>query len=221
MNKIGLITIGQTPRNDIAVEMKKVLGANFQLLVKGALDGFTKEELRMNFRPDSHVLVTRLSNGEEIKITKEFLIPLIQKKISELERDVSLIVLLCAGVFPSFNSRVTMVFPSDLIKGAVKSALKKGRLGVIYPVRARAYMVNAQSYWGNENIEVYVDAASPRGSEKEFFELGTRLSEQNLDLILLNCMGINNKMKQLIRKKTGKPTIQPNTLIARFIKELT
>ncbi|MEM3735736.1 MAG: AroM family protein [Candidatus Bathyarchaeia archaeon] len=43
--KIGLITIGQSPRNDVTPMLKAMLGQAVQLVEKGALDNLTKDEV--------------------------------------------------------------------------------------------------------------------------------------------------------------------------------
>ena len=46
LKKIGMITIGQSPRIDIVPEMREVLGADVEILEAGALDGLTLEEVK-------------------------------------------------------------------------------------------------------------------------------------------------------------------------------
>jgi 3-methyladenine DNA glycosylase AlkD len=44
--KIGMITIGQSPRVDIVPEMQEILGTDVEILEAGALDGLTLEEVK-------------------------------------------------------------------------------------------------------------------------------------------------------------------------------
>ena len=37
--KIGMITVGQSPRDDIVPAMSRILGPGIEILQKGALDG--------------------------------------------------------------------------------------------------------------------------------------------------------------------------------------
>ena len=46
------------------------------------------------------------------------------------------------------------------------------------------------------------------------------LKEANVDYILLNCMGMDLGMKQIVHSITGKPTILPTALVARLVDEL-
>ncbi|RLC69869.1 MAG: hypothetical protein DRI26_08245 [Chloroflexi bacterium] len=221
VKSIGLITIGQSPRADILPDMMMILGDDYEVVEAGALDDHTLEEVRaLEIGPDDYLLVTRMRDGTEVKITKKFVVPLIQRRIADLEKEgVGVILLLCTGRFPEFESEALIVMPSEIVRGAVNAALRRGRLGVVYP--AREQTAKAEKEWGREGLEVYADAASPYGSERELEQLAERLAERNLDLILLNCMGFGHKMKLLIKEKTGKPVIQANALVARVLKELS
>ena len=220
MKKIGLITIGQSPRSDIIPDMKMILGHDYEILEAGALDDHTlKEVQQLEIGPDDPILVTRMRDGTEVKITKEFIVPLIQQRITEIEKmGLEVVLLLCTGRFPEFKSKALIVMPSEVVRGAVNATLRHGRLGVVYP--AKEQTTEAAKEWGRDELKVYADAASPYGPEEELERLAGRLADKDLDLILLNCMGFGYKMKQLIKERTGKPVIEANTLVARVLKEL-
>lgn len=220
MKQIGMLTIGQSPRDDILPAMIEILGDGYEVVEAGALDDLTLEEIRqIEFRPDDLILVSRMRDGTEIKITKRLILPLMQKRIHELEeRGVRLTVIMCTGKFPQFESKGIIVTPKEILKGVLKGALKRGRLGVVYPAEEQTQM--AQSEFRREGIEIYADHFSPYEGDGELGHLAERLAEQDLDLILLNCFGFSNKVKQAVAKKTGKPVIQSNVLVAWVLKEL-
>jgi len=220
MPKIGLVTIGQSPRTDILPDMLMILGHQYNVVEAGALDDYTTEEIKnLRIGPRAHILVTRMRDGTEVKVTKDFIVPLIQDRIEQLEDEgVKVILLLCTGRFPEFKSKSLIVTPSEIVRGVINASIRKGRLGVIYP--AMEQIAKAEEEWGKEGLEVYADAVSPYGGEGGFKSLAERLSNKKLDLILLNCMGFNYRMKQIILETTGVPTIQSNALVARVLKEL-
>lgn len=220
MKKIGIITIGQSPRPDILPDMMMILGEGYEVIEAGALDDYSLEDIKkLDLGKKEHLLVTRMRDGTEVMIPEEFVEPLIQQRITEVEKEgTDVILLLCTGRFPEFEAKSLIVKPSEIVKGAVDAALRKGRLGVVYPGKKQI------AGRPRERVEngrvVYVDAASPYGPMEEVERLAERLAEKNLDLILLNCMGFGYKMKQIVREKTGKPVIQANALVARVLKEL-
>ena len=220
MKKIGMLTIGQSPRKDIIPALKEILGEGYEIVEAGALDGLTIEDIKsIEFGADDYLLVSKMRDGTEIRITKRFVLPLLQEKIHELEaKGVGLTVIMCTGKFPQFESRGLVVTPQEILKGVLNGTLKKGRLGLVYP--AREQTKGAASEFGRESVEVYADHLSPYGDESELGNLANRLVEQDLDLISLNCFGFTSNIKKALAEKTGRPVIQSNTLIARVLKEL-
>ena len=67
--RVGLITIGQSPRVDITSDIKDVLGSQIEIVECGALDNLSHEEINA-LRPSEgeYILVTRLRDGSTVKI---------------------------------------------------------------------------------------------------------------------------------------------------------
>jgi protein AroM len=218
--KVGIVTIGQSPRPDVVGEIIRVLGKGYEVLEVGALDGFSIDEVRkMEPEPGHGLLVTRMKDGTEVKITHNVILPYLQRGVSELnEKGVDIILLVCTGRFPEFNSNVLVVTPSQIVHGATNAAIRKGKLGMILP--SIQQVGGAPRSEEKDGLTTYYDSASPYGPIDEVIALGDRLAEQKVDLTLLNCMGFERKHKKIIREKTGKPVLQSNALVARVLKEL-
>ena len=219
--KLGILTIGQSPRKDSIPATMEMLGQGYDVVEAGALDDHTLEEIRqLEIGPEDHILMTSMRDGTRVMITERFVSSLLQRRIQELEKKgVDIILMHCTGRFPEFKSKVLIVKPSEIIKGAVNGAIRKGRLGVIVP--AAKQKAQAAERWSREGLEVYADSLPPHNySEEELESLAERLAERNLDLILLDCMGFDRRTKQLIRERTGKSVIQSKALVARVMKEL-
>jgi protein AroM len=217
--KIGMLSLGQTPRVDLIPALEKILGPENPLVEVGALDGYTVNDLiDMDVQPDDYVLVTRMRDGTEVKFTKRFIIPLLQEKLDQLEdQGVRLTVIMCTGKFPAFQSRGLVITPQEILQGVIKATLKKGRLGIIFPTPEQ--ISGAEDTFGTPGLEIYSDMVSPY-MPGEMDGLCERLKKQNLDLILLNCFGFTEDVKTPIQKATGVPTLQSNTLIGRVLLEL-
>ena len=220
MTKIGMLTIGQTPRVDLLPTLIEILGDEHEIIEAGALDGLNLENVKgIEILPDDYILVSRMRDGTEVKITKRFVIPRVQEKITELEeKDVRLTVVMCTGAFPQFKSKGLVITPQEILKGVLNGSLKKGKLGVVYPTEEQ--MPGAQSNFGSDDVETYADVISPYEGREELEALAGRLSAQNLDLILLNCFGFSSDLKKYIAERTGVPTIQSNAVVARVLKEM-
>ncbi len=220
MKKIGMLTIGQTPRNDLIPGLMDILGPGYDVIEAGALDDHTMDDVnKIDLDPDHYILVSRMRDGTEIKITKKYVVPLLQGQLDLLEEQgVRLTVVMCTGKFPQFRSRGLVVTPSEVLKGVIAGSLKKGKLAVVYPTEEQ--IPYAEKDFGREGVDVYADSVSPY-EEDDVKGLLDRLVREDPDLVFLNCFGFPYSIKQQVQEATGKPTIHSSALIARVIKELS
>lgn len=219
MKQIGMLTIGQSPRSDLIPGLMDILGEDFEIVEAGALDDLSYEDIqKIDLNPDHYILVSRMRDGREIKITKKFVIPRMQKQLDKIEaQGVRLTVVMCTGKFPHFKSKGLVVTPSEVLKGVVEGSLKGGKLAIVYPTKEQ--ILYAERDFGREGVEVYADSVSPY-EPKDVEGLLKRLKAEEPDLVFLNCFGFPSELKQKIVEATGKPTIHSSALIARVLKEL-
>ena len=220
MKKIGMLTIGQTPRDDLIPGLLEILGDGFEVVEAGALDNVSLEEVKqISLLKEDYILVSRMRDGTEVKITKKYILPMMQKRLEEIEaQGVRLTVVMCTGKFPQFKSIGLVITPMEILQGVLKGCLKEGKLGVIYPTVEQ--VEKGYTDWGRPGVEVYADTVSPY-KEGDVDAMADRLAEQGLDVVLLNCFGFPSSVKQTIAERTGVPVIQANALVARVLKELT
>jgi len=219
--KVGLVTIGQSPRTDVTSTMKKMLGAKVELIEKGALDGLTRKEIeKLAPTAGDYILVTRLRDGTSVKVAERRIFPRFQKCIEELEAmSVDLTVLLCTGEFPEIRTKKLLIRPDELISDIVWGILKHdGKLGVVIPEKEQIPLLKRK--WKKKGVTLVMAAANPYGEIKASEEAATFLAEENVDLIVLDCIGFTPKNKELFRRLTGKPVILPQTILGRILKEL-
>ena len=219
MKKIGMLTIGQTPRDDLIPGLMEILGEGYEIVEAGALDDVTLDEVKqIPLIKEDYILVSRMRDGTEIKITKKYILPMLQRRLEDIEaQDVRITVVMCTGKFPQFDSKGLVVTPMEILQGVLKSCLKEGRLGVVYPTVEQ--VEKGYGDWGRPGVEVYADTVSPYEAG-DVEALAARLTEQDLDVVLLNCFGFPSEVKQVIAERTGVPVIQANAVIARVLKEV-
>jgi len=220
MTKIGMLTIGQAPRDDIVPALKEILGPDHEIIEAGALDDVPLEEIEgIEFRPGDYLLVSRLRDGTEVKIHKRFILPHLQRRVHELEeKGAKITVIMCTGKFPQFESQGLVVTPQEILRGVLKSTLKTGKLAVVYPSEEQT--LKAEKDYGREGFTIYADHLSPYEEAADLEQLAERLKEQDPTLIFLNCFGYSSQVKTIVAKVTGKPVIHSNVVVARVLKEL-
>ena len=219
MKQIGMLTIGQSPRDDLIPALMEILGEDYRIIEAGALDDHTYEDIqKIDLNPEHYILVSRMRDGREIKITKKYVIPMMQKQLDKIEaQGIRLTVVMCTGKFPQFQSKGLVITPSEILKGVIEGSLKAGKLAVVYPTAEQ--MPYAERDFGRENIMLYADTVSPYEPE-DVEGLLSRLKKEAPDLIFLNCFGFPTALKDQIQETTGKPTIHSSSVIARVLKEL-
>ena len=103
--KIGALVVGQSPRLEVDEEFQRLAKGSSQLLLKGALDGFSRAELDL-FKPvnDDDALFTRLPNGEGISLSKKQVVLHGAEKLADLKSSgVDVVIMLCTGVFSEWQ----------------------------------------------------------------------------------------------------------------------
>lgn len=218
--KIGLITIGQSPRDDVTPALQAVLDSSVQLIEKGALDGLERAEIeKLAPKRGDHVLVTRLRDGTWVKVARRLIMPKIQACIKELEAmDVDLNVLLCTGEFPRLKAKKPLLLLEPLITSFTQ-CVKGGKVGVVVPEKEQA--ANAEKKWKGKGVSaVVVVWANPYGDIKTLDDAALILAKENVDLVVLDCIGFTVKAWEIFRRLTGKPVLHPQTVLSCLLKSL-
>ena len=219
--KIGAITIGQSPRADVTVDIIPILGDGVELIEAGALDGLTKEEIA-KFVPDEgdYVLVTRLRDGSSVTFAEKYIIPRLQQCVRDLEaKGAELIIFLCTGEFPGFESNIPLIFPNKILEGCLPALTTSSSIVPICP--SPGQVEQSKIKWKDAAKKVTPIPASPyTGSMDIIVEAANRAKNVDADLIVLDCIGYTQEMKRIFAEVTGKNTVLSRTLMARVVVEI-
>jgi protein AroM len=220
---VGLATIGQSPRVDLVPEIKAVAGVDAEYLECGALDGLSLPEIeKLAPEEGEYMLVTRLNDGSQVRVARSKIIDKMQECTDKLvEQGADLVVILCVGEWPKFESEKLVVTPSEPFCGFVMGLLRDGdKLGVIVP--AQDQIEDFRQKWNKEGVGVIVTFASPYGptTRDECSRAAETLRENNVDLVVMDCPGYDMEVKKIIQQITGKPVVLVRTAVATIIKQL-
>lgn len=214
--KVGLLTIGQSPRTDITPTIQSIIGPHIDIVEAGALDFLSEAELtKVRPKATDAVFVSRLRNGQSIHINKAALLPLLEKALKRIEDRVSVIIMLCTGDVPSLTSVKPIIYPDKLLKHLIYGIHGNEKIGIIVPVESQKTTLLHK--WGN--IDVVAEAASPY-EDSDIKAAAQSLKAQGASLLVLDCIGYQEKHKQEAFSATGLPVILPQTLVARVAAEL-
>lgn len=221
MNNIAMITIGQTPRSDVAPIIEKQLDGRAGLVQAGVLDGYTAEQVRELFSPQAgeYVLTTRMADGSAAVISRERITPVLQGKIDTMEAEgITTILLLCTGVFPGlYTNRAHLLEPDRIIPPVVQAMLGGRRLGLIGPLPEQEDSMNEK--FAVSGGRVPFAAASPyTGTESDFRAAAERLRGE-ADVLVLDCMGYVEQHRQWAAS-AGVPAVLSNALMGKLMAEM-
>ncbi len=219
--KIGAVTIGQAPRTDITGDILPMLSPNIELVEYGALDPFSFEEASEKFAPKGQesVLVSRMRDGRQVKMSEDAVIPLVQECIHRAEADgVDATVLFCTGRFPELSHQKLLIMPQPILHSLVQKLTLTKPIGLFVPDSSQ--LTQVREWFSQSQISFVPVTASPYREAKQMGERAGILKGQDLSCVLLDCMGYGIQMKQDIEKACGLPVLLPRTFIARLLNEL-
>lgn len=219
--KIGAVIIGQSPRVDIIPEICEVLGPGVEIVERGALDGLSLKEVNSFYPgPPGPILITRMKDGTEVKVSKKHVVTRLKKCILELEGEgVEISILLCTEDFPEIESKNILLRPDRVLQSMIKAILSKGTLGVIVPSLDQIQATKKK--WGSPGFSVVVGAISPyTGTEKKIIEIAGKFKNLKVDLIILDCIGFNRMTQAVFRDVTKRPVLLPRTIVGSLAREI-
>jgi len=220
LKKLGLVTIGQTPRIDLVLEIKAILGNDTEIVEKGALDGLTLKEVETLCPIEGdEVLVTRMIDGTEVKVAERYIYPRLKNQIKALEKDgIKIIFLACTGEFPSFDTGSLIIKPQKVLFHVVKSIAEGLTLGILIPDELQ--VTSAQERWSEAADKVIVAHGSPYSGIENIEIAAKILAKSGIDLIVMDCIGYTLNMKDIVSKIVEKPVILARSMVAKVVNEL-
>lgn len=222
MNSMAMITVGQAPRDDLVPYMEEVFSRRIPIWQAGVLDGLGRDAAAA-LGPDAGEvgIVARFLDGSSTLLSHTKILPRVQGLVDQaVARGAGLVVILCGADWSALRSPVLIVNPGKVFP-AIVSALATGwKLGVIKPSAGQTEQ--AQRQFADRGIDAIVAAASPYTGEQRLRDVraaAESLREANVDLVWMTCVGMDERMRSIVREVTGKPVILARTILARVIDE--
>jgi protein AroM len=220
---VGLVTIGQSPRTDVAPDIARALPPGTRVIERGALDRIGPAGLA-GLAPASgeDLLVTRLRDGTEVTLAEARLGPLLQDAVDDVTGQGAVIVAaLCTGSLAGIRCPRPLLMPGPLVRNlvaAVAPGSRLARLGVVVPAPDQAGP--ASDDWSATAGEILTLAASPYGPPAALAQAAATLAAWRPDLVVLDCLGFDGPMKQMVARAVGVPVVLPRTVLAGALAAL-
>lgn len=214
---LGVVTIGQTPRPDLEALFGAAAPAA-EVRVAGALDGCSSTEIDALAGAGPYPLLVRLADGRTREIPRDQLLPLITAAARRLtDAGASPVVLACAGAFPPIACAVPLVVPGRIVPAVVRSVAGGGRVGIVTPNAAQRPFAEAK--WRADGFEVAVVHAAP-GRHDDLEAAAAALAAAEVDLVVLDCMGHDEADRARAARRSGRPTLAAQRIVAEVAAAL-
>ena len=218
MEKVGILTIGQSPRPDFEAVFRRHL-PGVELIVRGALDGLSVETIdAMAAAGGEYPLFTILADGTTREIALELLKPLLDRRAQEVTTDgVSVAALMCAGNFPDLASPIPVLYPSRILSAEARGECRGNKIGIVLPNAGQIGV--AVAHWHEKGFEAKAAVASPK-EPAALVDAAKALGDPDLELIILDCMGFPPEEARRMRALCGRPVLCPQGILPRITAEM-
>ncbi|MBX9943859.1 MAG: AroM family protein [Reyranella sp.] len=217
---LGIATIGQAPRDDIAALFAAHAPAGTKVILRGALDGLSDAEVD-GLAPESggDTLYTRLRGGRDVRISKKAVIARSPDVLARLRQDgCDVLVYACTGDFPPMPGDEGVLFPSRVLNGLAAGLLPRGRLGLLIPLAEQADKLAAK--WARSGLEIVAEALAPSAGQAEAEAAARRLASRQPDLVAMDCMSYTPATKAWVKPALDVPALLAITATGRVLREM-
>jgi len=215
---VGAVTMGQTPRDDIVPELAAALGEDCQIEQVGVLDGLSAAEIEsQGGRFGRGRIVTRLRNGDEVRVKGSFVTRRFKQCVEDLDGRVDMILVLCTGDLLVLKTQVPILYPGRILQSLTQS-LGVDRLGVLTP--ASGQIRPQRRRWRGMARWVFVADASPYGPLEAFEEAAEQLRRHQVEVVVMDCIGYTRQMQQAVRERLDVPVLAALSVLGRVAGEM-
>lgn len=207
--RIAFVTIGQAPRPDVVPDILGMLEGAAEHAEFGALDGLTLAEIQArDVRAASHVLYTRLAQGDHVEVDADLIGERLHALMQRLDgAGFDLIVLISTGVYQLFSLQTPFVHGERAVDAWI-AALVVGdcHIGVIHPLPQQEQTVRHGTLVQNARI------VAATGETTRLEDAAAQLGDA--DLILMHSVGYTEANARSVATATGKPVVTARRIIA-------
>jgi len=221
--RIGLLTIGQSPRGDgLARDVAASIG-DATVLERGALDGLSRADIDAMAPGDGdYRLVTLLRDGSAVQIAKRHILARLQAQIDELEAEgVAVTLLMCTGEFPPFRHTRPLVAPQAALYAIVRALAEGGPVASLTPLPTQ--VAQAARKWASLGVpDAFVTDADPYGSDAigAVAAGAARARAAGASVLFMDCFGYDVRMRDPARVAFGGTVVLARSMAGRLAAEV-
>jgi protein AroM len=217
--KVGLFTIGQSPRLDVVPEIAPLLLPDIEIAEEGLLDGIPQEEIDL-LKPEfgENPLVTRLKDGSQVQLSEKKINTMIHEAIDRMRtnKNVRAVGVLCTHDFHEIRFSFPVIFPHQILNFQITQTFQIHNIGVVIPLEDQERM--AKGKWDIEKVTVEVK--SPYAEGEEWEEIAQIFIQEKVEAVILDCIGYTEQDKRELQNLLSCPILLPRAVLAQAINQL-
>lgn len=217
--KVGLITIGCRENRPNWEDVIRALEPEVEVDFRGVLDGLTREEVeeQFAFSDGENYLVTEMPWTASVQLSEKAVqVGAMRRTAEQFADGADTVLMLCTGDFPHPEKPGGLfLLPEDLMYG-ILSGLRQKKLGFIVPEPDQIPFSRKQY----EALNPVVRASSPYGSMEDLAKTAAAFREEDVEVIVTDCMGFTAEMGRIVARESGKQVLVPRLILPKLIKAL-
>lgn len=223
MPRIGMATIGQSPRDDLVPYMQQLFTKPVDIMQMGALDDLTSAEIAALGPAAGEVgIVARLRDGSSVLLSHGKIMPRMQRIVDTMNaQGCRFVVILCGADWSDIRSDCLVVNPGRLFPAIITALAHGRRLGIIKP--SSGQIEAERERYAKLEIDAVVTSASPYTGDARLDNVravARSLAAAQVDLVWMTCVGMDDAMRRIVEDEVGKPVVLARTVLARVVDEL-
>jgi len=219
---LAILTIGVVPMGEVLPLLTEYIDEQ-HITHHSLLGQMQREEVMAEYAvsPGEELLLTLLSDHRLAHVSRQKVERDLQSIVEVLDNQgFDVILLMSTAVINRLTARNSILLePLRIIPPLVASIVDGHQVGVIVPI-AELLDDQASKWQVLQTPPVYAVANPIDGSVQQLIDAGKDLLEQGADVIMLDCLGFNQRHRDLLQKSLDVPVLLSNVLIARLASEL-
>ncbi len=217
-----LVTIGQSPRDDLVPELLSITDHDFSYTEIGLLDSLSSLEIQeMKPNEGDRVLVSRLRNGNQAILSHEK----VERALNDLIDEkvfCDAMLLLCTSEFKSLMKKrkdKLVLMPSLILKKFFESFISPfDSLGVVVPELSQ--VIDATQRWEKIAKNVFAVHLSPYLSddENEWGKVSDFFREKKVNYVVMDCMGYSIFHSRKLGALSNLPVFAARVITGNFLR---
>ncbi|WP_336221034.1 AroM family protein [Citrobacter amalonaticus] len=219
---LAILTIGVVPMKEVLPLLTEYIHEQ-HISHHSLLGDMPRDDVLAEYAIDSgdEPLLTLLNDHQLAHVSRQKVERDLQSVIEVLDNQgYDVILLMSTSSIKSMTARNSILLePLRIIPPLVASIVDGHQVGVIVPVEE--LMAAQEEKWQVlQQSPVYSLANPIHGTSQQLIDAGKDLLEQGADVIMLDCLGFNQRHRDLLQKTLDVPVLLSNVLIARLASEL-